>query len=156
MLEKIAIGLPDTYTAAPHTPETEMPLLNVKLCAPPSPETTAKVAAALTDLTVEILKKKRELTAVAVEYLPPSQWFLGGVALAAQSLCSFSLEIKVTEGTNSKNEKAAYISQVFAAMEKIIGPSVPASYIVIHDIQGDSWGYQGQTQEFRAEKGRGL
>ncbi len=155
MLEKIAIGLPDTYTVAHHSPETKMPLLNVKLCAPPSSETAAQVAAALTDLTVEILKKKRELTAVAVEYLPPSQWFIGGAALAAQSHSTFSLEIKVTEGTNSNNEKAAYISQVFAAMEMIIGPMATASYIVIHDIRGDSWGYQGQTQEFRAGQGRG-
>ena len=43
-----------------------MPILNVKLCADPSRETSEKIAAVLTDLTVDILKKKRELTAVAI------------------------------------------------------------------------------------------
>ena len=43
-----------------------MPYLNVKLCTQPSQETADLIAKCLTDLTAEILKKKRELTAVAV------------------------------------------------------------------------------------------
>lgn len=52
----------------------------------------------------------------------------------------------MTEGTNTKDEKALYVSRVFAAMEGILGPLAPASYIVIHEVRGDSWGFQGQTQ----------
>lgn len=46
-----------------------MPYLNIKLCAPPSPEMSNKAAAAVTELTAEILKKTRKLSAVAVEYV---------------------------------------------------------------------------------------
>lgn len=133
-----------------------MPILNVKLCATPAPETSGRVAAALTDLTVEVLKKKRELTAVAIEYVPASEWFISGSTLASQSLGTFYLDIKVTEGTNTKDEKAHYVSRVFAALEEIIGPLAPASYIVVHDVRGDSWGYQGQTQEYRYVRGKSL
>lgn len=126
-----------------------MPYLNCKLCVPPSQEVTAKIASVLTDLTAEVLKKKRELTAVAVEYVAPEQWYIGGTSLADQSLRSFYLDIKVTEGTNTKDEKALYVSRVFAAVEAIVGSVAPASYIVIHEVRADSWGYQGQTQEFR-------
>lgn len=126
-----------------------MPILNIKICTSPSPETSARVAAILTDLTIEVLKKKRELTVIVLEHIPASQWFIAGSALASQSLASFCLEIKVTEGTNTKDEKAQYISRVFAAMEEIIGPLAPANYIVVHDVRGDSWGYQGETQEYR-------
>lgn len=126
-----------------------MPYLNCKLCVPPSQEVTAKIASVLTDLTAEVLKKKRELTAVAVEYVAPEQWYIGGTSLADQSLRSFYLDIKVTEGTNTKDEKALYVSRVFAAIESIVGSVAPASYIVIHEVRADSWGYQGQTQEFR-------
>jgi len=133
-----------------------MPILNVKVCTTPSQETSAKIAVALTDLTVELLKKKRELTAVAIEYFQPSEWFIAGYPLTDQTYCTFFLDIKVTEGTNTKDEKSAYVSQVFSAVETILGPLAPASYIVVHDVRGDSWGYQGQTQEFRYIKGKSL
>ncbi len=133
-----------------------MPILNVKLCISPSLEISQRIATVLTDLTVEILKKKRELTAVAIDNVVPSEWFIGGNALTAEPFSTFHLDIKVTEGTNTKDEKAIYVSRVFNAVEGIIGQLAPASYIVVHEVRGDSWGYQGQTQEYRYIKGKAL
>jgi len=133
-----------------------MPYLNARLCAPESAETTGKIAVLLTDLTAEVLKKKRELTSVAVEYVSPNHWFIGGTALASQGVATFYLDIKVTEGTNTKDEKAVYVQKVFVAIEAIIGKLNPASYIVIHEVRGDSWGYQGSTQEYRYIDGKRL
>ena len=67
-----------------------MPILNVKLCTTPSPATTSRVAAALTVLTVEVRKKKRELTAVAIEYVAPTEWFIAGAAVADKSWAHFT------------------------------------------------------------------
>jgi len=133
-----------------------VPYLNLKLCAEPAQETTRLIATCLTDLTAEILNKKRELTAVALEFIAPSQWYIGGASLADQSLRSFYLDIKVTEGTNTKDEKALYAMRVFAGIEAIVGPVAPASYIVIHEVRADAWGYQGQTQELRYIRGRSV
>lgn len=130
-----------------------MPYLNIKIAASEELETTTQVACLLTDLTASVLGKKRELTAVAVEYVRPEAWFIGG---QATSTPTFYLDIKVTEGTNTKNEKAAYIKQVFTGLEAILGAVAPASYIVIHEVRGDAWGYQAETQEFRYVKGRPL
>lgn len=133
-----------------------MPILIVKLCTTQTSEISQSVAAVLTDLTVEVLKKKRELTSVAIEYVPAQEWFISGKTLASQSLGTFHLDIKVTEGTNTKDEKAHYVSRVFSALEEIIGPLAPASYIVVHDVRGDSWDYQGRTQEYRYVRGKSL
>ncbi len=133
-----------------------MPILNLKLSTQPSTERSARIAIALTNLTVELLKKKRELTAVALDHVPPGAWFIAGASVAAQGLNTFHLDIKVTEGTNTKDEKARFIGQVFAVMEGIIGPLAPASYVVVHEVRGDAWGYQGQTQEFRYILGKSL
>lgn len=130
-----------------------MPYLHIKIAAAESSETAANIAQLLTDLTVSILGKKRELTAVALEYVNPAAWFIGGKPFATDS---FYLDIKVTEGTNTKNEKAAYIQQVFAGLARILGEVAPASYIVIHELRGDAWGYQAETQEFRYIQGRSL
>ena len=133
-----------------------MPILNVKLSTRPSPDSSARIAAALTDLTVEVLGKKRELTAVAIDYVSPGDWFIAGVPIEAPTMNTFHLDIKVTEGTNTKNEKALFISRVLAVMEDLIGALAPASYVVVHEVRGDAWGYQGQTQEFRYIRGKSI
>ena len=133
-----------------------MPYLNLKLCGETSQERASLAAKCLTDLTAEILKKKRELTAVAVEFVAPSRWFIAGTSLGDQSLRSFYLDIKVTEGTNTKDEKAVYALRVFAGIEAIVGTLAPASYIDIHEVRAEAWGYQGQTQEFRYVRGKAI
>ena len=133
-----------------------MPYLNIKIAGPASSETCNKVATLLTELTASILGKKRELTAVAVEFTEPQQWFIGGAPVEQLQANSFYLDIQVTEGTNTKNEKSEYVHQVFAGMEEILGNVAPASYIVVHEVPADAWGYQGQTQEYRYIKGKSL
>lgn len=131
-----------------------MPYVNAKLSGPHSSNLANKAAAVLADLTVEQLKKDRELTSVAVEFVPAAQWFVGGAALAAQCMTTFHLDVKVTQGTNTKDEKARYVSKVFSAMESLLGKLHPASYVVIHEVRGDAWGYHGLTQEFRYVTGK--
>jgi 4-oxalocrotonate tautomerase len=133
-----------------------MPYLNFKLCASPSQHISTQIASALTDLTVEVLGKKREYTAVTVDYIAPEQWYIGGAPAAGSPHQTFYLDIKITEGTNTKDEKAMYVSRIFAAIEAIVGAVAPISYIVIHEVRADAWGYQGQTQELRYIKGKSL
>jgi 4-oxalocrotonate tautomerase len=134
--------------------EATMPYLNIKLSALPSAEISGRVAKRLTELTAELLKKKSELTAVSVEFADPETWFIGGKSLAEYKLQSFYLDIKVTRGTNTKDEKANYLARIFTALEEILGPVHPTSYAVIHEIDADAWGYQGHTQELRFISGR--
>ncbi|KAF0812417.1 hypothetical protein IGB42_03085 [Andreprevotia sp. IGB-42] len=125
-----------------------MPYLNLKLTVEPSQQTAERAADILTELTHTILGKKRELTAIAVEYVPASQWFIGGKALSGQAP-SFYLDIKVTDGTNTKDEKARYVREVFAAFEREFGTLQAASYVLVDDVRADAWGWQGKTQEYR-------
>lgn len=59
-----------------------MPILNVKLSAPKSPELTRQVNELLLDITSRILKKKREVTAIAIDYVPQDTWSVGGGLLS--------------------------------------------------------------------------
>jgi 4-oxalocrotonate tautomerase len=133
-----------------------MPYLNLKLCAPNAHTAVDQAASALTDITVELLGKKRDVVAIASEILPAGQWHIGGKALAASGGATFFLDIKITDGTNTKDQKAAYIRRVFAAMESILGALDPASYMAIHDMRADAWGYAGLTQEQRYLRGKPL
>lgn len=126
-----------------------MPILDVKLSGAPDPALAARVAATLSDLTARILRKDPRLTAVAVSFVPREQWFVGGVSLEAKGTSSFSLDILVVDGTNTKDEKAAYLDAVFAAMGGLLPELDPESYVLVREVKADAYGYGGRTQESR-------
>jgi 4-oxalocrotonate tautomerase len=129
--------------------EHTMPILNVKISAPPSPELVASVSETLLELTTRILHKRRELTSIAIEFVPPEHWVVGGSTLAAQGKRSAYLDIKIVDGTNTKDEKAAYIAAVFDAFSRLLGDLHDESYVFVHDVRAEAYGYGGQTQEYR-------
>lgn len=133
-----------------------MPFLSVSLSTVVAPELATKIAAQLTELTATFLGKKPEVTAVAICASSAETWYIAGRPLDQAKQASFYVDIKVTEGTNTKGEKAAYVAHVFSAMASLLGPLAAASYVVIHEVHADAWGYSGQTQELRYVKGLAL
>lgn len=107
----------------------------------------------ITDLMGEVMRKNREVTVVSVEETPPSYWSIAGRTLTAADLPAAYVEIKVTAGTNTPEEKANMIAETKAALNAAVGAIQTATYVVIHDIAADSWGYDGITQ---ADRRRGV
>ncbi|WP_118180149.1 tautomerase family protein [Paraburkholderia phosphatilytica] len=126
-----------------------MPILNVKVAAKKSPEMTGKIASILLELTTRILGKDPNLTAIAIDYVDPDDWIVGGRTLSEQNKSSLYFDIKITDETNTKDEKARYIAEVFAAFEHLLGNLHEESYIYVQDVRAASYGYGGKTQEYR-------
>jgi 4-oxalocrotonate tautomerase len=113
---------------------------------------TKQVAALLMRHTQGILHKAPELTAIAIQYAPRGQWFIGGETLERMDKASFFLDIKVSDETNTAQEKAAYIAAVYAGMAELLGPLHEVSYVHIDDARPAAWGWGGVTQQVRAVK----
>ena len=126
-----------------------MPILNVKVSAQRSREMTRKIAGVLLDLTTRILGKDPKVTAIAIDYDDPEDWIAGGKTLAEQGKSSVYFDVKITDETNSKTEKATYIREAFEAFSKLLGNLHEESYIYVQDVRGSAYGYGGKTQEFR-------
>jgi len=126
-----------------------MPILNVKLSGKRSAARTQAISEMLLEATTRILHKKRELTAIAIDYVDPDDWIVGGRSLSEQGRTSFYFDIKIVDETNTKAEKAQYIREVFGAFEKLLGNLHPESYIHVQDVRPTAYGYGGKTQEFR-------
>jgi 4-oxalocrotonate tautomerase len=127
-----------------------MPIITVKV-APHRPvaDLEQAVAETVAGASTTILRKKAELTAVVVERVDPKAWFAGGTSLAAQQASSFWLEIKVVDGTNTKDEKEAFIAAVFDRMGALLGDLHPESYVHVDEVSADAYGFGGLTQERR-------
>jgi 4-oxalocrotonate tautomerase len=126
-----------------------MPFVHVRLAVPSpiAPERIGHLQSEITRLMAATLRKKAELTSVLVEEAPLRGWRIGGrpVPVAAH------MDVKVTQGTNTPEEKARFIAAAAALLRETVGDAMPlATYVVIHEIAADAWGYGGLSQESRA------
>ena len=126
-----------------------MPYLNLKLSPAATADVADKIAVSLTDLMVECLRKSRDLTVVVLDVVPSVHWHIGGLPMSQRTRPTFYLDVKLTDGTNTKDEKARFVLAAFNALEHMLGDLEPTSYVVIDDVRADAWGYQGHTQEYR-------
>src|SRR3954462_7356523 len=109
----------------------------------------ADIASAVSELTAKILHKDPKVTAIIVKAVDAADWFAGGSSLAEQKLSSFWLDVHVTDGTNTKDEKAAYLAAMFQRMGELLGPLHNESYAHVDEVRGDAYGFGGLTQEYR-------
>ncbi|CCE02510.1 4-oxalocrotonate tautomerase family protein [Bradyrhizobium sp. STM 3809] len=114
-----------------------------------SPSLKKDIAETVTALTARLLGKDPKVTAVIVSEADPADWFAGGASLAEQGLSSYWIDVHVTEGTNTKDEKAAYLAAVFAAMAELIGPLHHETYLHVDEVKADAYGFGGLSQERR-------
>lgn len=126
-----------------------MPYLRVRIASANTTITSQQIATNLTQLAVDVLGKDAAVAAVDVKFTDPSDWFVGGKSLPQLNQTSFYVEIKITEATNTRDQKAAFVKQVFDTFAKLYGNVTPTSYVVLHDVASDAWGYGGKTQEYR-------
>lgn len=132
-----------------------MPILNLVLSTPPDAGGSARIAARLSALTAEHLRKDPAVTAVAVHHVAPEHWFAGGRALSETGEASFWLDIKVVDGTNTKSQMADYVRAVFDAMSSLLSaPLHNESYVLVHEVPAAAYGFGGITQEHRFIAGR--
>lgn len=124
-----------------------MPYINIKLTGTAlRPPQRVDLLARITDLMGTVMKKRREVTVVSLEEADPTHWAIAGQVLSAADHPAAYVEIKVTAGTNTPDEKAAMVTETMAALRSVVGEIQTATYVVIHDIAADSWGYDGVTQ----------
>jgi len=124
-----------------------MPFVNIKVAGLSlAPEQVQRLQSEATRLMIDVMRKGRESTAVLVEQVDAAKWTVGAVPVRAAA----HLDVKVTAGTNTPDEKRRFVSEVMALLRSVIGPTLdPVCYIVVHEVSGDAWGYGGRTQADR-------
>jgi 4-oxalocrotonate tautomerase len=110
---------------------------------PRSSKATTGWREALTGFAHKLLGKRRELTAVLIEDWPAARWFVDGEAVHRPTAL---LEIDITQGTNTADEKAAFIAAAHAYLQRELGHGARC---IVRELPGPDWGYAGRTQQAR-------
>jgi len=126
-----------------------MPYLHIQISGAADAALAQRVAAAGTDLTARLLGKKPEHTAVVVDFIAPSLWFIAGRPLEGAPRRSYHWMVSITDETNTKREKADYLAAVHQSMDELLGGAAEHSYAHVADLRGSAYGFAGLTQEHR-------
>ena len=129
-----------------------MPTLQLQISPLQNPSRYRELALALTRITAQQLGKRAEVTAVVIDDIPEARWYVGGSAVQRPTAL---LEISVTQGTNTAEQKAAFVATAYAELEAQLGQGrglEPASYVIVREVPATDWGYAGETQAARGRK----
>jgi 4-oxalocrotonate tautomerase len=127
-----------------------MPFVSLKIAGPQlTPAQRRTLQSGFTDLMAGPMHKVHGLTAVAIEYIAPDHWTTGGVP-PAFGRAAYA-EVKVTQGTNSSHEMQRFIAEGHALLTSTLGILPEATYVVVHEIPAQAWGYAGETQDARRQ-----
>jgi 4-oxalocrotonate tautomerase len=126
-----------------------MPTLQLKISPLQNPSRYRALAQALTRITHEQLGKRADVTVVVIDDMPAARWHVGGNDV---QLPTALLEISITQGTNTAEQKAAFIATAYAELAAQLGGGQglePASYVIVREVPAGDWGYGGHTQAAR-------
>jgi 4-oxalocrotonate tautomerase len=127
-----------------------MPTLCLKISPPQDAPRYAALAVMLTGLASQLLGKKAGVTAVVIEEVPAAKWFVAGSEVRQATAL---LEISITQGTNTHEEKSAFVQAAFAQLAQLLGQPAgqaeEASYVIVRELPATDWGYGGHTQAGR-------
>jgi 4-oxalocrotonate tautomerase len=132
-----------------------MPFVSLKIAGPElTPAQKRALQSGFTDLMGGTMRKVPALTAVAIERIDSDDWTTGG-ASSASSRAAYA-EVKVTQGTNSPQELQSFIAEAHALLTATLGALPEATYVVVHELPAQAWGYAGMTQDARRQSARVL
>lgn len=121
-----------------------MPYFRVTVTDPDLPADVQRaLAEGLTELAVSVLRKSGARTIVHLDLVPAGSYFVDGRPLTGGR--DAHVEARITAGTNSAAEKAAFIAGAGALLSDVLGP-LPRAGVALHELHPESYGYNGVTQ----------
>jgi len=123
-----------------------MPFARLTLIPAQPAEMAQRLAVKLTDIIARDLGKRHDLTSVLVETPIAFQWTIG----ARECSSAAHLEVCVTSGTNSADEKQRFVDSAMALLRLEVQDLAAATYVIVKELPGGDWGYDGRTQADRA------
>ncbi|MDO8959151.1 MAG: tautomerase family protein [Rhodocyclaceae bacterium] len=130
-----------------------MPFIHIIVGKPLSGPSKQRVCGLTTQLIGDLLSKRREVTSVLVESVASDGWCINGEPPADARTTPVHVDILITAGTNSSEEKSRMITAMHAMLGEELGALPAASYVVIRELPATDWGYAGCTQAARRQTG---
>ncbi|MCW5698788.1 MAG: tautomerase family protein [Rhodospirillales bacterium] len=127
-----------------------MPYINIAVAgAPLTKAQKQSLFDETTDLMAKVMGKNPTLTSVRIDEYPPENWAIGKTPVSPRNETAAHMDIKITAGTNTEDEKATMIESAMTMLKRVVDAVPVATYVIVHELDAGSWGYDGRTQADR-------
>jgi 4-oxalocrotonate tautomerase len=130
-----------------------MPYVNLKIVKEQvSQKQKKQLVDGLMDIIVNIMHRNRDLTVITVDELDCTNWIIGGNSLDqtynkhGKVAC---VTIYISKGTSNQEEMAKVIQSGKELIGKVLGSNDLTNYFIIHELNPDSWGFDGISMTIR-------
>ena len=124
-----------------------MPFVNVKLVKQQiSAETKQLLIEGIQDIIVNIMGRNKDLTVITLDEIDSANWYIGGQPISANGSKHgklISVEIHISKGTSNPDQMLEVIRAGRALVSRILGSCDTTNYFIIHELNPDSWGFDG-------------
>lgn len=128
-----------------------MPFIRISVAGnEPTHDQVMQLQRKTTQLMADILGKRPEVTVVTVESSAATNWSIHGQCLTENQVLA-QMEAFITAGTNSEEEKTDFIAAANQMLRTVFNAAMSPLYVVIVEVDGMDWGYDGKTQAFRRQ-----
>jgi 4-oxalocrotonate tautomerase len=129
-----------------------MPFIRATISNPQLDSATREtLVKGLTDLALTTLNKPLERTTVHLNLVAADRYYVGGEPVGEAT--GAHVEVSITAGTNSADEKARFISQTYDLLQSTLGLLPSVAGVALYEMHPESYGYNGVTQlNFRCGK----
>lgn len=132
-----------------------MPFINIRIAPGDISEDQAdQLISRTTALMSDVMNKKAERTTVNIQPNDAGLWAVGGKRISDQNGTAVFMDIKITQGTNMTADKVTMVEESYAMLSEVLGAIPEATYIIIDEIAGESWGKAGIMMYERAAADR--
>ncbi|MCT9076612.1 tautomerase family protein [Streptomyces fulvoviolaceus] len=122
-----------------------MPFIRATISDPHLDRATQEtLAKGLTQLSVAVLDKPIERTSVHLNLVPAERYFVAGEPVGEAT--GAHVEVSITAGTNSADEKARFIRETYELLRTTLGLLPPVAGVALYEMHPESYGYNGVTQ----------
>lgn len=132
-----------------------MPFINIRLAGGATTQAQRNdLFETTTTLMREIMGKNPAVTVVTIDEVSPSHWAVGGKTLDPSSGAAAYVDIKITRGTNTPEQKQRMLAASVAMFNRVFASLASPTYVVIHELDSNAWGYDGSSQAQRLAAAR--
>jgi len=131
-----------------------MPLVELKYVKEQVDEINKeKLVNGIMNIIVNIMHRNPDLTVLIIDEVESKNWLIGGKAIDKNTKTVIAINIKISKGTSNADEMLSVIKAGKDLINEVFGHCDLTNYIVIQELNPDSWGFDGisMTERNRIE-----
>jgi 4-oxalocrotonate tautomerase len=128
-----------------------MPFVRITIADPDlSASAGETLVTSITSLLVSDLGKEPDVIVVHINLVPADRWFVARERPVGAT--GAHVEVSITDGTNSRQEKEAFLRHTYELLGETLGTLPSTVYVALYELNAESYGYNGVSQLARKEQ----